>query len=101
MELAPFHVKVLSVVTGACKTNVQTHFDDLKLPSGSLYTLIEETIVGRAQGEDGAKRMDSAQYAKRVVADVLKGSTGKIWHGWSAGMVKFSTTFLPSSLMVC
>jgi 1-acylglycerone phosphate reductase len=72
----------------------------LKLPEDSLYTSIEGTIRDRANGIDGAKRMEPEEYAKRVVADILKGKTGKIWHGWSAGTVKFSTTFLPTSLMV-
>ena len=100
MELAPFHVKVVSVVAGAVRTMIQTHFDDLKLPDGSIYAPIESTIIDRARGIDGAKRSDPMDYAKRVTADLFRGSTGRIWHGWSAGMVKFSTSFLPSSLLV-
>ncbi|ESZ95411.1 putative hydroxybutyrate dehydrogenase [Sclerotinia borealis F-4128] len=99
LELTPFNVKVLCVVTGAVDTNIQTHFKDLKLPADSLYTPIESTICDRAKGNDGAKRIDPTDYAKRVAADILKGKTGKIWHGWSAGTVKFTTSFLPTSLM--
>ncbi|KAF7876403.1 hypothetical protein EAF04_001495 [Stromatinia cepivora] len=99
LELAPFNVKVLCVVTGAMDTNIQTHFKDLKLPDVSLYTPIESTIRDRANGIDGAKRMDPSDYAKSVVADILKGKTGKVWHGWSAGTVKYTTTFLPTYLM--
>ncbi|KAH8595899.1 hypothetical protein B0O99DRAFT_661445 [Bisporella sp. PMI_857] len=99
LELAPFDVKVLCIVVGAVKTNVQAHFKDFKLPNGSLYTPIESMIFERAQGNDGAKRSDALEFAKKVTADILKGSTGKIWRGWSAGMVKFSTTFMPSSLL--
>jgi 1-acylglycerone phosphate reductase len=72
----------------------------LKLPEGSLYTPVESTICDRANGIDGATRIEPEDYAKRVVADILNGKTGKIWHGWSAGTVKFSTVFLPTSLMV-
>lgn len=101
LELAPFHVKVLSVVTGALKTNIQAHFDDWKLPEGSLYGPVEPTIRDRARGQEGAPRMEADDYAQRVVADIIGGRTGKVWHGASAGAVKFGTSYLPTSLMVC
>ncbi|KAI1451265.1 NAD(P)-binding protein [Annulohypoxylon moriforme] len=99
LELAPFHVKVLSVVTGALKTKGQSHFDDWKLPEGSLYTPVESTIKDRARGQEGAPRMEAADYAKRVVSEIINGRTGKFWYGASAGMVKFGTTWLPTSFM--
>lgn len=100
LELAPFHVKVLSVVTGALKTMGQTHFDDWKLPEGSMYAPVESTIRDRARGQEGAPRMEAADYASRVVSEIIKGKTGKFWYGASAGAVKFGTEWLPSSLMV-
>ncbi|KAI4865979.1 NAD(P)-binding protein [Hypoxylon rubiginosum] len=99
LELAPFHVKVLSVVTGAIKTMGQTHFDDWKLPEGSLYTPVESTIRDRARGQEGAPRMETADYAKRVVSEIIKGKSGKFWYGASAGVVKFGATWLPTSWM--
>ncbi|KAI1657941.1 NAD(P)-binding protein [Daldinia decipiens] len=99
LELAPFHVKVLSVVTGALKTMGQTHFDDWKLPDKSLYAPIESTICDRARGQEGAPRMDAMDYAKRVVSEIIKGRTGKFWYGASAGAVKFGTSYLPTFLM--
>ncbi|KAK4197155.1 NADPH-dependent 1-acyldihydroxyacetone phosphate reductase [Triangularia verruculosa] len=100
LELAPFHVKVFSVVTGALKTNGQTHFEDWKLPEGSLYTPVEETIHMRARGQEGAPRMEAADYAKRVVAEIIKGRSGKFWYGASAGAVQFGTSYLPQWMMV-
>ncbi|KXX76903.1 NADPH-dependent 1-acyldihydroxyacetone phosphate reductase [Madurella mycetomatis] len=99
LELAPFHVKVLSVVTGALKTKGQSHFDDWKLPEGSLYVPVEETIRDRARGQEGAPRMEAADYAKRVVSEIIKGRTGKFWYGASAGAVKFGTSYLPTWMM--
>ncbi|KAI0836402.1 NAD(P)-binding protein [Hypoxylon sp. FL0890] len=99
LELAPFHVKVLSVVTGALKTMGQTHFDDWKLPEGSLYAPVESTIHSRARGQEGAPRMEAEDYAKRVVSEIIRGKTGKFWYGASAGAVKFGTSWLPTSLM--
>ncbi|KAI1205457.1 NAD(P)-binding protein [Annulohypoxylon truncatum] len=99
LELAPFHVNVLSVVTGALKTKGQSHFDDWKLPEGSLYMPVESTIRDRARGQEGAPRMEATDYANRVVSEIIKGTTGKFWYGASAGAVKFGATWLPTSLM--
>ncbi|OAQ59557.1 nadph-dependent 1-acyldihydroxyacetone phosphate reductase protein [Pochonia chlamydosporia 170] len=99
LELAPFHVKVLSVVTGALKTMGQTHFEDWKLPAGSLYSPIEPTIKDRARGQEGAPRMEPCDYAKGVVNDIIRGRTGTIWHGASVGAVRFGTSWLPTWMM--
>lgn len=100
LELAPFNVKVLSVVTGALKTMGQTHFEDWKLPAGSLYSPIEPTIKDRARGQEGAPRMEPCDYAKGVVNDIIRGRTGTIWHGASVGAVRFGTSWLPTWMMV-
>lgn len=63
LELAPFDVKVLSVVTGAFKTMGQTHFDDWKLLENSLYAPVESIIRDRARGQEGAPRIESMDYA--------------------------------------
>ncbi|KAI1253629.1 hypothetical protein MGN70_004020 [Eutypa lata] len=99
LELSPFHVKVLSVVTGALKTMGQTHFDNWKLPENSLYSPVESTIRDRARGQEGAPRMEADDYAKRVVSEIISGRTGKFWYGASASAVKFGTSYLPTSLM--
>ncbi|KAK8021745.1 hypothetical protein PG990_006883 [Apiospora arundinis] len=100
LELAPLHVNVLSIVTGALHTKGQSHFDDWKLPEGSLYAPVESTIRDRARGQEGAPRMEAIDYAKRVVSEIIKGRTGKFWYGASAGPVKFMTSWLPASLTV-
>lgn len=62
LELVPFNVKVLCIATGAVRTLGQTYFSDLKLPDNSLYKPIEETVVTRAQGNDGTERMPLMEY---------------------------------------
>ncbi|KAI9924227.1 hypothetical protein ASPWEDRAFT_116254 [Aspergillus wentii DTO 134E9] len=99
LEMAPFHVNVLSVVTGAVKTNGQTYFQDWKLPEDSLYKPIEDTIHKRTRGADGVKRMELMEYATKVVHEIVGGHTGKFWYGNNAGGVKFGSTYLPSSMM--
>lgn len=100
LELAPFGVKVLSVVSGALRTMGQTHFDDWKLPADSLYAPLEETIRNRARGQEGAPRMEPEVYAKRVVSEITAGRAGRFWYGASAGIVKFAVSYLPTWLMV-
>lgn len=100
LELAPFGVRVLSIVSGALKTMGQTHFDDWKLPADSLYAPLEETIRNRARGQEGAPRMEPEVYAKRLVSEITAGRAGKFWYGASAGIVKFAVPYLPTWLMV-
>ncbi|RYC54360.1 hypothetical protein CHU98_g11850 [Xylaria longipes] len=122
LELAPFGVNVLEVVTGAVKSMGQTYFGDFKLPQQSvdltlhypvgglrcarvgsihwigvlmscrLYKSIEPTIAGRAQGNDGLPRMDTLEYAKAVVHEIMERTPGRVWYGGFADNVKMSTT---------
>ncbi|KAL4947596.1 hypothetical protein BDW69DRAFT_178112 [Aspergillus filifer] len=99
LELAPFHVRVLSVVTGAVKTMGQTYFNDFQLPEGSLYRPIEQTIATRAQGGDGNAREDLMVYSRSVVKEITNGTSSRFWCGAGAGFMRFGTALLPSSLL--
>ncbi|KAI0518489.1 hypothetical protein F5B22DRAFT_599388 [Xylaria bambusicola] len=101
LELAPFDVNVIEVVTGAVKSQGQTYFDDFKLPEQSLYKGIESIVAGRAQGKDGTQRMDTGEYAAAVVDEVMKGTAGRIWFGGRAEDVRLGTTAtaVPQSAM--
>ncbi|KAF2686804.1 NAD(P)-binding protein [Lentithecium fluviatile CBS 122367] len=92
LELKPFGVDVLSVVTGAVKSMGQTYFDDFALPENSLYKPIEDIIGSRARGNDGMPRMDTNEYATAVVDAIAKRTTGRFWYGEHADLVKQSTT---------
>ncbi|KAI9667702.1 MAG: hypothetical protein M1821_000519 [Bathelium mastoideum] len=81
MELAPFSVKVVTVRTGAVKSNALADGPNFKLPPTSRYVSIEKEIAARARGEDGVSRMDASVYADRVVGDVLAGANRTIWRG--------------------
>jgi 1-acylglycerone phosphate reductase len=100
LELLPFKISVLSIVTGAVQTNGQTYFEDFSLPQDSLYKDIESTIAARARGEDGVKRMPAKEYAEKVVANVLDGAAGKVWLGMQVNVVKYGSTFAPQGIMV-
>lgn len=102
LELAPFGVDVLEVVTGAVRSQGQTYFGDFKLPEQSLYKSIEGTIASRAQGNDGMTRTDTLEYATAVVDQIAKRTTGRFWCGNHADAIKMSTTptAVPQSAMV-
>jgi hypothetical protein len=103
LEVAPFGVNVIEIVTGAVKSNGQKgHFDSYALPPDSLYKPIEGTIASRARGEDGVPRMDLEEYATAVVEDIVSRTAGKFWYGSNAEMVKMSTVAVgvPQSVVV-
>ncbi|KAJ5097373.1 hypothetical protein N7456_008094 [Penicillium angulare] len=100
LELAPFNVKVLCVVTGAVSTLGQTYFGDLKLPEDSLYKPIEETVVSRAQGHDGIERMPLMEYSSQVVAQIERGATGRFWCGNNSDSAKAGISGESNDMMV-
>ncbi|KAL8762521.1 MAG: hypothetical protein Q9184_001481 [Pyrenodesmia sp. 2 TL-2023] len=98
LELAPFHVKVVTVVTGAVSTNTLSTGLTFKLPPTSLYKSIEKEIAGRAVGNDGTPRMEPSVYAEKVVEDVLREANWQIWRGGYASIVQFTSSWFPASL---
>jgi 1-acylglycerone phosphate reductase len=100
LEMAPFDVKTISIITGAVKSNSHTRYESWSLPETSLYTSIQPDFINRASGNDGAPRMDAHQYAEGVVTKILNGNHSKFWYGASAMVVKFATSWVPTSWMV-
>ncbi|KAL4779972.1 hypothetical protein BJX76DRAFT_364796 [Aspergillus varians] len=96
LELAPFHVRVLTVPTGTVESMGQAgHYDDFTLPEGSLYKSIEGTVASRAQGNDGFARMDLMTYSRKVVKEITTGSAAKFWCGNNARFARFARFLLP------
>jgi 1-acylglycerone phosphate reductase len=100
LELKPFGVGVLNIVTGAVESNGYTHAGHLELPKDSLYKSIENEIRAASKWEDGVKRMKLEKYAESVVDKICHDSTGKLWKGSMASTLKFILTFMPQSLLV-
>ncbi|KAL4936181.1 hypothetical protein BDV06DRAFT_228134 [Aspergillus oleicola] len=100
LELAPFRVRVVSIVTGPVKTLGQSHFDDLTLPENSPYKPIEDKIASFAQGNDGAAREGIMAYSEKVVTEITRGKALKFWCGAGVGSAWFANTFVPTSIMV-
>jgi 1-acylglycerone phosphate reductase len=87
VELQPFGIKVVEIVTGMAMSNM-TDFEKqppLTLPEGSLYFPLKEKFEQAASGNKASGRQMSAEkWAKRVVGDLEGGWFGtpkQIWRG--------------------
>ncbi|RMJ26901.1 hypothetical protein PHISP_02208 [Aspergillus sp. HF37] len=99
LELEPFAVRVVSLVSGSVATNVMSHAD-LHLPDTSIYQEAMKEVQRRAVGEDVQAKSSPASFAKAVVGDVLGGAAGPVWRGAMASMVRIMSSFVPTSMLV-
>ncbi|KAF1989505.1 short chain dehydrogenase/reductase [Aulographum hederae CBS 113979] len=97
VELAPFGVQVVTVVTGGVKSRIAR--TDRTLKEGSLYVPIEEEYLRRVKhSQDGA--MPNEAYAQSVVKQVLVKTPKKwVWEGNKSWLVWFLWRFLPHGVM--
>jgi hypothetical protein len=106
LELSPFGVKVIEVVTGGIKT----HFlDNLvhkpTLPEGSIYLPARKEIESIMEGElinrETGKDVDVDVYAEAVVRNALKSKpTREHWAGSNSFSVWFASNYLPQFFWV-
>jgi 1-acylglycerone phosphate reductase len=98
VELAPFGVKVITVVTGGVKTNLATRIKRV-LPENSYYSELDEAYQ-RRQLYANELGMSNEQYAERVIQQIIPGGgpwpwrwifrdarKRWIWDGAKAGLV--------------
>ncbi|KAL9137289.1 MAG: hypothetical protein Q9175_001493 [Cornicularia normoerica] len=93
IELAPFDVKVMVVVTGGVKSNIaRTHRE---LPESSLYhPLSAEYQRRQLHSQEGA--MEGTVYAEGVVKAALRSKpTRSLWRGHQAWNVWLLLTLMP------
>ena len=93
LELAPFDVNVMVVVTGGVRSNIaRTHRE---LPEGSLYHPLNEEYQRRQlHSQEGA--MDGTIYAKGVVKAALGTKPSKyLWRGHQAWNVWLLLRLMP------
>ncbi|KAK7544082.1 short chain dehydrogenase/reductase [Phyllosticta citribraziliensis] len=97
VELAPFGVKVVTIVTGGIKSNIAR--EARQLPENSYYIPISQEYQRRlTHSQEGA--MPNEEYAKSVVAKVLKPNPPKwVWEGNMAWIVWFATSFFPKTIL--
>lgn len=93
VELAPFGVQVVTVVTGGVKSNIsRTH---RTLPKDSMYLPLANEYEAR-QTHSQANAIPNEQYARSVVRQVLgRPPRDTIWEGGKSWLVWWITSFLP------
>jgi len=93
LELEPFDVRVLVVVTGGVKSRIARN--KRLLPEGSLYVEIEGDFQRRVvHSQDGA--MPTEVYARGVVSEALKAPWRQrkwLWRGNKSFLVWFGSAF--------
>jgi short-subunit dehydrogenase len=99
LEMAPFGVKVVTVISGAVETNMNsaTSLAPSTLPAEDSIFKPAESNIAKPFIRD---RMSVETYSQRVVNDILSGNTSRVWRGAFASRLWFATTFLPTSLVV-
>lgn len=96
VEMAPFDVNVITVVTGGVKSNIAR--TERTLPEGSPYAPLEANYQ-RRQKHSQEVGMDTEEYAREVVGKILAGDgwiwkRRTIWAGGSATLVSWVIPFL-------
>ncbi|KAF3767812.1 NAD(P)-binding protein [Cryphonectria parasitica EP155] len=99
-ELAPLGVKVATVMVGGVKTNIHSSHPALSLPEDSFYRPVANRIADRAAGRDAEQYLGPPEdFARGLVDDLLRGASGKVYHGKMASMAGIAR-LLPSWLLV-
>ncbi|KAF7181113.1 hypothetical protein CNMCM7691_000242 [Aspergillus felis] len=98
LEVQPFNIRVISLVTGSVATNVMSH-SNLTLPETSLYQKALPEIQARGVGKDVSHKSAPADFAREVVKDILGGASGPVWRGAMASMVKFMSKYMPTGIL--
>jgi 1-acylglycerone phosphate reductase len=98
LELAPFDVRVVTVVTGGVKSNIAR--TERELPPNSIYLPLSQEYNERLTYSQ-LMGMPNEQYARSVVRQLL-GSPSKdtIWQGGGSYLIWFARTFLPRWVLV-
>lgn len=98
VEMAPFEVRVVIIVTGGVLSQI-ARINRVLAPD-SLYLPIKDDYERRTKHSQEVG-MPAEKYAKQVVTKLtVKNPPRSIWAGYGVNLVWFATTFLPQSLLV-
>ncbi|KAK3946256.1 oxidoreductase [Diplogelasinospora grovesii] len=100
LELRPFGVKVVTVITGNVKTNIFVNAPEHHLPEASRYGAAEKEIAARATGTDYADMAGKKEdFARDLAGDILKGASGRVYRGKMSTLMRYLTGCLPTSVI--
>ena len=97
VELKPFDVKVITVVTGGVKSNIAN--TPRELPEDSIYVPLAQEYQRRLKHSQEVG-VANEKYAKYVVPRVINSRRRQLWAGYGAWLVWFASTFLPVGFLV-
>ncbi|CEJ83029.1 hypothetical protein VHEMI03061 [[Torrubiella] hemipterigena] len=96
LELAPFGIRVINIVTGAVKstfiTNTTNNTSNGELPPDSIYNVAKPEIEkSMMQDESGSDRMDTETWAMLVAGDLSrKNPAHMIFRGSMSNLARFA-----------
>src|SRR5689334_18414956 len=100
LELKPFGVTVLTVVAASVTTNIFATPPLSGLPKGSLYATAKQEIAERAAGNEGHGWSTPEEFARKIVSDIVAGTSGLIFRGPLSSLVRFCMAWLPTYFIV-
>lgn len=98
LELTPLGVRVLVLLAGGIQTNFLNNQPNPPLPKGSYYSSVKDIIDD--QPEKIPFGVSPESFAKDVVRQVNRGTTGKYWIGGGANLVRVMLWLLPQCILV-
>lgn len=92
LELSPFGVNAVNVITGGIRTKIFDNMPSAKLPEGSLYGPVQDIMDSASPSTIVEKdSIDVDDYARMVVTDLLRDNPkknhwvgGSVWKVWLA-----------------
>ncbi|KAH0489950.1 hypothetical protein TgHK011_001439 [Trichoderma gracile] len=92
LELSPFDVKVITVISGEVGTNILKNDVHRKLPEGSYYEPLADDFKNHVQRTP--KTTSRFEYASNVVSQSLRSSPAPwFWTGSATGIIRFLDMF--------
>ncbi|KAF7363985.1 Short chain dehydrogenase reductase [Mycena sanguinolenta] len=97
VELAPFNISVVTVVTGGVQSNI---VKPNSIPEHSLYKSMEKVYQEKRINMSQNNATPAGEYARIVVAETKKANPrGWLWAAHQSTVVWFIDTFLPRGFM--
>ncbi|KAJ5655535.1 short chain dehydrogenase [Penicillium longicatenatum] len=94
VEMRPFGVRVVNIISGEVHTNILKNDHGRSLPEDSVYYPMNEAFQAHLYRKPDGVTPD--QYATGVVKEILKKSPAPwFWFGASSGTIRFIDAYLP------
>ncbi|TGJ82168.1 hypothetical protein E0Z10_g6614 [Xylaria hypoxylon] len=99
LELEPFNVKVINLMTGGVRSTFHSNAPDAKLPPTSLYNVAKEPVEKAMSGADAVNGSDPSQWADEVAKELSKRNPPHwVWKGKFSTLVRIASHLPVGSL---